>query len=301
VSSLFTTGTITFEASGESANEPPTVDCPTTTTGGLTANFTAVASDTDGTVDRVDWDFGDGTTTDDGGTQQGHTYSTAGTYTVTNTVFDDDGASASNSALGCTVTVSDSGGPGPDTEPPTGTIQVNGGATYTRDTQVTLTLSATDNVGVTEMAFSDDGTNFGAYLSYATSAIYTVPSGDGTKTVYVRFKDAAGNVSTPASDSILLDTSPPPAPTGLTVDRAPNKKSAELQWNEVIVGDLAGYAVFRRATTSTQFVQISCQFIYGLPNKCLDDPIDNKAVYEYYVVATDLAGNVSGDSNHVTV
>jgi hypothetical protein len=34
-------------------------------------------------------------------------------------------------------------------------------------------------------------------------------SGDGVKTVYVKFKDAAGNWSTAYSASIILDTTPP--------------------------------------------------------------------------------------------
>ncbi|MBI4259531.1 MAG: PKD domain-containing protein [Actinobacteria bacterium] len=302
ISSFFTQGVITFGSSGATgSNLSPTVSCPTSTTGGLEANFTAVASDTDGTIAQVDWDFGDGNTLTNGGTQRSHTYGSAGTYTVSNTVHDDDGATASNASLVCQVTVSDPGAAGPDTQAPVGTVSINNGSTYTRDTKVTLNLSATDDVGVTEMAFSDDGSNFGSYISYSTSAIYTVPSGDGTKSVHVRFRDAAGNVSATVSDTILLDSVPPSAPTGLTVDRAPNKKSAVLQWNVVTDGDLAGYAVYRRPTTSTSFTQIACQFVYGLPNKCLDDPHDNHAVYEYYVVAIDLAGNVSADSNHVTV
>jgi Tfp pilus assembly protein PilV len=300
ISSLYTAGSITFGSGSSASNNPPSVSCPTSTSSGYAANFTAVATDTDGTVDRVDWDFGDGATTTDGGTAQSHTYASAGTYTVTNTVWDDDGATASNSSLGCTIDITAPPTQGGDTQAPSGTISVNSGSTYTRATQVNLTLSATDDVGVTEMSFSDDGTSYGSYIAYSTVALYTVPTGDGTKTVYVRFKDAAGNVSTAVSDTILLDTAAPSAPTGFTVSRAANKKSAILQWNVVTASDLAGYAVYRRPTTSTTYTQLSCQFIYGLPNKCQDPSEDNKAVYEFYVVAIDLAGNVSADSTHVT-
>jgi hypothetical protein len=302
ISSLYTSGSITFGSSGSSgSNNPPSVSCPTSTSSGFAANFTAVATDTDGTVDRVDWDFGDGATTSDGGTAQSHTYASEGTYFVTNTVWDDDGATASNSSLACSIEITAPPTQGGDTQAPTGTISVNSGSTYTRATQVNLTLSATDDTGVTEMSFSDDGTSYGSYIAYSTVALYTVPTGDGTKAVYVRFKDAAGNVSAAVSDTILLDTAAPAAPTGFTVTRAANKKSAILQWNVVTASDLAGYAVYRRPTTSTTYTQLSCQFIYGLPNKCLDASEDNKAVYEFYVVAIDLAGNVSAHSNHVTV
>ena len=300
ISSLYTSGAITFGDAAPASNTSPSVSCPTSTATGLTANFTAVATDTDGTISRVDWDFGDGLTSTNGGTQQTHTYGSAGTYTVSNTVWDDDSATASNASLGCQVTVTEPAPPAGDTQAPTGTISINTGSTYTRSTQVNLTLGATDNVGVTEMAFSDNGTDFGSYQAYSTLALYTVPTGDGTKTVYVRFKDAAGTVSTSSSDAILLDTVAPAAPTGFTVTRAGNKKSAVLQWNIVTASDLAGYAVYRRPTTSTTYSQLSCAFIYGLPNKCQDQNESNKAVYEFYVVAVDLAGNVSAQSSHVT-
>jgi hypothetical protein len=197
--------------------------------------------------------------------------------------------------------VSPSPTPTGDTQAPTGSIQVAGSNTYTRSTQVTLSLSAVDNVGVAEMAFSDNGTQFGAWLAYATTALYTVPSGDGTKTVYARFRDASGNISTTVSDSILLDTVAPPAPTGLSGVRASNKKSTTLTWTTVTAGDLAGYAVFRRTgITGTTFVQVSCTFSYGLPNKCDDTGEVNGTSYSFYVVALDLAGNTSAPSNQVT-
>jgi len=96
-----------------------------------------------------------------------------------------------------------------DTTPPTGSIVINGDATYTTSTSVTLTLSASDANGVSQMCFSNDGTNWTAWEPYATSKSWTLTSGDGTKTVYVKFKDSAGNVSSVYSDSIILDTTPP--------------------------------------------------------------------------------------------
>jgi YVTN family beta-propeller protein len=51
------------------------------------------SSDTDGTVARYDWDFGDGETLEDGGPAPTHLYAEPGTYTVTLTVTDDEGCS----------------------------------------------------------------------------------------------------------------------------------------------------------------------------------------------------------------
>lgn len=53
----------------------------------------ANSSDPDGTIASYAWDFGDGGT--DSGPTASHVYATAGTYTVTLTVTDDDGATAS--------------------------------------------------------------------------------------------------------------------------------------------------------------------------------------------------------------
>ena len=97
-----------------------------------------------------------------------------------------------------------------DTTPPTGTITINNGAAQTNTTSVTLTLSATDNSGtVSQMQFSNNRTTYSTAEAYATSKTWTLASGDGTKTVYAKFKDAAGNWSTAASDTIALDTTPP--------------------------------------------------------------------------------------------
>ena len=98
-----------------------------------------------------------------------------------------------------------------DNTPPTGTsISINNGDAYTRSTAVTLTLAAGDANPPITMCFSNDGTTYTSpWENYATSRPYNLPTGDGSKTVYVKFKDAAGNISTPVSSSIILDNTPP--------------------------------------------------------------------------------------------
>src|SRR3989338_987816 len=107
-----------------------------------------------------------------------------------------------------------------DITAPTGSLNINSGASYTTSTSVTLTLSATDDaVGVTGYYASETSTipsasatgwtSITSTTSYSASVSFALSSGDGTKTVYVWFKDAAGNVSSSASDSITLDTTPP--------------------------------------------------------------------------------------------
>lgn len=98
-----------------------------------------------------------------------------------------------------------------DTTPPTGTIEINGGAIYASASPVTLTISSD---GAVQMRFSNEDGIWSGWETYATTKSWPLSSGDGAKTVYAEFKDAAGNVSTDLiSDDITLDTSAPSAPT----------------------------------------------------------------------------------------
>ncbi|GAB3174355.1 hypothetical protein GCM10027059_46410 [Myceligenerans halotolerans] len=81
---------------GEGPNEPPVADA-TLTVQDLTLTADASASaDTDGEIVSYAWDLGDGSTAT--GPVAEHTYAEAGTYEVTLTVTDDDGAEDTHTA-----------------------------------------------------------------------------------------------------------------------------------------------------------------------------------------------------------
>jgi FtsP/CotA-like multicopper oxidase with cupredoxin domain len=130
-----------------------------------------------------------------------------------------------------------------DTVGPTGNIVINGGAAATNSASPTLTLTAADPSGVTQMQFSKDGgSTWSTPEPFAgTRTIYNLsPAGDGLKTVSVRFIDAAGNSSASYSASILLDTT---APSGsiLINDGATSSASATVTLT-LSASDLAGVA-----------------------------------------------------------
>ena len=55
----------------------------------------------------------------------------------------------------------------------------------------------------------DDDANTMEWIDYATSLNVTLTTGDGSKTVSVKFRDDAGNESSEVDDDIILDTTAP--------------------------------------------------------------------------------------------
>jgi hypothetical protein len=108
---------------------------------------------------------------------------------------------------------------GPDTIRPSGSVTINGGATRTDSTDVRLKLLAWDvDSSIDRVRISNSSaTNASGLLGKAKIIGYSSPvawrltnpdyggtSGDGTKRVYVQFRDSAGNWSSIKSDSIIL-------------------------------------------------------------------------------------------------
>lgn len=102
-----------------------------------------------------------------------------------------------------------------DTDAPTGTLIINGGALATTSPQVALSLTAQDvSSTVAQMSFSNDGATWDVWQPYAGTASWSLTAGDGVKTVVARFRDTVGNVSLSVTATITLDTL---APTGAVV------------------------------------------------------------------------------------
>ena len=177
------TDTVTLYAAAFTSNSPhqpghTTVFANTTVSSGTTTYL---------------WSFGDGaTSTLESPT---HTYASPGSYAVVLTATN----FAGFGVVSGTVLV--------DGTAPIGTIAINSGAIYATSSSVTLTLSASDEgSGVAQVQFSNDGSGWSSWEAYTTAKAWTLPSGDGTKTVYVCYKDNAGNTSGVYSDSIILET-----------------------------------------------------------------------------------------------
>ena len=133
------------------------------------------------------------------------TYSTAKTWTLisgadgTRTVYVKFSDDAGNETEGCSDSIDyDS------TSPTGGAVEINGGNTATNSLTVELTLSSS---GASRMMLSNSN-DFTAvsWETYSAAKTWTIASGaDGTKTVYVKFSDDAGNETEVCSDSIDYD------------------------------------------------------------------------------------------------
>ncbi len=165
------------------------------------------------------WDFGDGRS----GVARSpvHVFRGVGRFTVTQRVTGPDGTVVSSSTNILT-----------DLDPPTGSVVINDGAVFTTNRLVTLTLSATDNSGtVSRMRFSHDGANWSAWEPFAPTRMWELPAGVATRTVRAQFEDPFGNVSAPVSDSIFVDTTPPPPVRFAVTETNLTERTANLSFD----------------------------------------------------------------------
>ncbi|MCM8780795.1 MAG: hypothetical protein NC908_02590, partial [Candidatus Omnitrophica bacterium] len=124
-----------------------------------------------------------------------------------------------------------------DTQPPSGSVLINAGDDLTHSAYVNLHIQAEDAVsGVKSIFISNDGifdTELANPYSFAPVIYHWLvssPNTDGLKTVYIKFQDAAGNISATFSDQINLKLLTPDTyiiwgPSGIT-----EKTEAEFRY-----------------------------------------------------------------------
>jgi len=91
-----------------------------------------------------------------------------------------------------------------------GTVSINDGDEVTYSTNVVLTLFATDGSKELDesalMIISNNNKDWSDPEPYKTTKMWTLSSGEGEKTVYVKFRDAAGNwMENPVDDQIKYE------------------------------------------------------------------------------------------------
>lgn len=177
-----------------------------------------------------------------------------------------------------------------DNVAPTGSISINGGATYTTSTNITLNLSADDNAsGVGQMRFMYDGGSWSSWVGYSTSHNFTINSTNGSLTISVQFRDNAGNISGTYSDTIVLDTA---APSGTVVinsgDTFTNNRPVSLA---ITSNDATSGTSYMQVSNYSNFSGASWEPISGSKSLNLSSGDGTKTIYIRF---RDNAGNISG-------
>src|SRR5207247_1782196 len=185
----------------------------------------------------------------------------------------------------------------PDTTPPTVSVTAPAAGSTVAGT-MTVSASATDNVGVVGVQFKLDGVNLGVEVTSAPYAVSwtTTAASNGQHTLTAVARDAAGNTVTSAAVSVTVDNASPVissmSASGIT------SSSATISWttdeasdSQVEYGTSTAYGSVTALNAS--FVTAHSQTLNGLLAS---------TVYHYRVKSRDAVGNlaVSGDVTFTT-
>jgi len=168
-----------------------------------------------------------------------------------------------------------------------------------RNQQSKVTLALTwlggSGTGVSRMRFQRRWVHMDAWQAVAATLAYTLPSGDGYKTVRVQYIDQMNNKSAVFSDYIRLDTTPPTG--GIIINNGAATTTTRsvtlgLTWSD---GTGAGVTRMRfsdNGSTWTAWEPQKATHAYTLPAglgyhtvrvQYLDGANNNSAVYSDYI------------------
>jgi len=174
-----------------------------------------------------------------------------------------------------------------DRQPPVTGLLINNGTMYTRIRTVTLTLNATDNDRVAAMQAGEGaGYESAQFMPYTSTRSWQLSAGDGTKTLFARAMDAAGNIGPPARAEITLDDQAPTAQV-LPLPAVLVEPIFAVRWEGTDqVGRVRSYDV--------QFSKDSGAWTDWLLNTNLTQALfsgEDTHRYSFRVSAADMAGN----------
>jgi hypothetical protein len=174
---------------------------------------------------------------------------------------------------------------------PIGKLTLGAGAKYTRILAVSAAVPVTSGTP-TQVCLSAT-TACSAWAPWAATVTFTLPAGDGPKTVSAWWKDAKGNVSaSPATASIVLDAT---APVGGLVNAVLSKGQVAFAWSG-LTDPGSGVASYKLVLSDAGAVPAGCTgtaAYNGTGAGVVVKPVVAKKVYYARLCATDNAGNTS--------
>lgn len=168
-------------------------------------------------------------------------------------------------------------------------VLINGGAVNTRDTTVSLTLSARDDVAVTQMCISTS-LSCTTWVDYAETYTLDIGAATAYRTIYAIFKDGDGNTSDQVYDSIYQDTS---RPLNGVASRSIQNEAIALSWSgftDTGTG-IASYRVVHSAGTTAPACTASPTWT-GTGTEATISGLTNGVPYAFRICATDQVGNI---------
>jgi hypothetical protein len=180
-----------------------------------------------------------------------------------------------------------------DTAAPTGSITISNGNTYTTSTSVILTLTSADTTsGVYQARYSNDGIwDTELWENPTSTRAWMLTSGDGIKTVYYQVKDNTALVSSPLSDTIILDTTNPSTPSpddGVSGWNTATSRTFSWSLSTDVSSGIAGYYWKVDGGTETWITSTSVTI-----------PSQTEGTHIFYTRASDNAGNVGEYGTHL--
>jgi hypothetical protein len=214
---------------------------------------------------------------------------TNGAYILSAKAYD--AAGNVGQASNVSVTVNNS-----DVNIPSGLVLISQGK-YTKKAAVTLNLTAGDNTNVAAYCISNT-TKCTTWTKLTTTVIpakpWTLAAGaDGTRAVNVWFKGVLGNVSAPASATIMLDTKAPV--NGILTPTQLAGNQIKLDWRPFsdATSGLASYKLVRGATLPAASCTAAAIATPSADATTYTETGSQGIKYFYRLCAVDNAGNIS--------
>ena len=135
-----------------------------------------------------------------------------------------------------------------DATPPKVEMVINNGKTYTATTTVQLEFTYSSSPSQMKISNTQEPDSSQDWVSFRNPITWELSSGDGDKTVFGIFKDAAGNEYGPISTGITIDTT---VPTGNSISVKETDTSTSADITETLLADLPRYLHFNISDTST--------------------------------------------------
>ena len=177
----------------------------------------------------------------------------------------------------------------------TAKVALNNGKGWTNSLNATLAMSASDTFGIKAYAISTDNVTYlptvaisPAVTVFSANVPVTLPSGDGLKTVYVKFTDGLGVVYPPVSAQINLETALPV----VNVTPAGGDYAGKITVSLSSPNEPEGATIYYTTDGSTPAATSKTTKIYTSPFTLSGMSTTTTTTVTIKYFAADLAGNV---------